>query len=129
MTELTTTQKSENAVEATHARPNLMPRCDVVETETAVHLIAEMPGVDEKGVAVRLADGVLTIAGSPRIADGTERGASPWTEFELGDYERRFQISDLIDPDGISASVANGLLRVELAKRAPRVRKIEVRVG
>ena len=60
MTKLTT--RDERAVATA---PTLTPRCDVVETESAVHLVAEMPGVDETGVSIELEDGVLTITGTP----------------------------------------------------------------
>lgn len=131
------------AVPETARSPKLTPRCDVVESESAVHLVAEMPGVDESGVRVQLEEGVLTITGTP--AKLAARGAAPesaseaqgsapaargvWSEFELGSYERRFRLSDAIDPDGIRATIANGLLTVELAKRAPRARTIEVTAG
>lgn len=147
MTNLTTpnTQNSgtpnPGAVAETARTPKLTPRCDIVESESAVHLLAEMPGVDKSGVSVQLEEGVLTITGTPaqlasqasEPASEAQRSSSAprgvWSEFELGSYERRFRLSDAIDPDGIRATIANGLLTVELAKRAPRARTIEVTAG
>ena len=137
MTKLTT--RDERAVATA---PTLTPRCDVVETESAVHLVAEMPGVDETGVSIELEDGVLTITGTPtaiadeapetEVTEGETAGSSArnvWSEFRLGPYERRFRLSETIDPDGIRATITNGLLTVGLAKRAPRARKIAVTAG
>lgn len=105
------------------------PRVDVREDEHAYYVEAEMPGVTEKSVDVKLEDGILTLLGrvEPRDYSGYQK---VYSEYEVGHYERAFRISDAIDAASIQASLANGLLRLTLPKReAVKPRRIDVRVA
>lgn len=110
-------QKTEN-VSATERIRNVktfVPRVDIFESKDSLFLVADMPGVDEKTVDIELEKNVLTIAGrveNGRIKDGTMM----YSEYEIGDYERVFTLSDEIDRDKIVATVKNGVLRLELPK-------------
>jgi len=110
-------QKTEN-VSATERIRNVktfVPRVDIYEDKDSLFLVADMPGVDEKTVDIELEKNVLTIAGrveNGRIKDGTLM----YSEYEIGDYERVFTLSDEIDRDKIVATVKNGVLRLELPK-------------
>jgi len=74
-----------------------------------------MPGVDEKTVDIELEKNVLTITG--RVENGQVKDAAlMYSEYEIGDYERVFTLSDQIDRDKIVATVKNGVLRLELPK-------------
>ena len=85
-----------------------------------------MPGVDEKSVNVDLANGVLTIEGAVVLDDYNEL-APVYTEYNVGNYLRRFSISTDVDVDGIKARTANGVLELELPKaEKARPRKITV---
>ncbi len=105
------------------------PRVDIRETENGYNLEVEMPGVDKDGIDVNLEDGVLTILGrvQPDNQDGFEKA---YAEYEVGNYERQFQISEIIDEEQIEASVKNGILTLELPKHAAaKPKRIEVKVG
>jgi len=92
-----------------------IPRVDIYETREALFLIAEMPGVDDKTVDVELEKNVLTISG--RVEDGKVKDYNlVFSEYEVGDYERTFTLSDEIDRDKIKATVKQGVLRLELPK-------------
>ena len=74
-----------------------------------------MPGVNEKTVDIELEKNVLTITG--RVENGQVKDAAMmYSEYEIGDYERVFTLSDQIDRDKIVATVKNGVLRLELPK-------------
>jgi len=110
-------QKTENitATERIRNVKTFVPRVDIYENKDALYLIADMPGVDEKTVDIELEKNLLTITGrveNGRIADATMM----YSEYEIGDYERVFTLSDEIDRDKIVASVKNGVLRLELPK-------------
>lgn len=110
-------QKTENfsATERIRNVKTFVPLVDIYENKDALFLIADMPGVDEKTVDIELEKNVLTIAG--RVENGRIPGATMmYSEYEIGDYERVFTLSDEIDREKIVASVKNGVLRLELPK-------------
>ncbi len=110
-------QKKEN-VSATERIRNVktfVPRVDIFENQDSLFLVADMPGVDEKTVDIELEKNVLTING--RVENGRVKDAAlMYSEYEIGDYERVFTLSDEIDRDKIVATVKNGVLRLELPK-------------
>jgi len=111
--------------ERTRARPVLTPRADILETEDGVHLIADMPGVDENNVDVTLEKNVLTITGNATLPE-VEGYRRVYSEFGEGDYQRVFQLSNEVDSAEIKATVKNGVLRLSVPKRKPSTRKIPV---
>jgi HSP20 family molecular chaperone IbpA len=113
--------------ERTTARKVFIPRVDICETRDAIVLLADMPGVDEKSIDVTLEKSVLTLLG--RVEPETHEGyRAAYVEYETGDYERAFTLSDEIDRDRIEASVKNGVLRLTLPKAEPvKLRKINVK--
>jgi HSP20 family molecular chaperone IbpA len=110
-------QKTEN-VSATERIRNVktfVPRVDIYENKDSLFLLADMPGVDEKTVDIELEKNILKITG--RVENGRiQDAAMMYSEFEIGDYERVFTLSDEIDRDKVVASVKNGVLRLELPK-------------
>lgn len=114
-----------DSVERTRERPVFAPRTDIYETEDAVVLVADMPGVDEKSLDVTLERSTLTITG--RTQDGVPEGYRlAYAEFERGDYQRSFALSAHADPNAIHASIKDGVLRVRVPKTKPALKKIPV---
>jgi HSP20 family protein len=113
--------------ERTRSRPVYAPRVDIVETPDALEILADMPGVTRESVEVTLEQRVLTISG--RAQASPPEGLAPlYLEYEPGDYERAFTLSDAIDPAGIEARVRDGVLHLRLPKAGPAKRqRIEVR--
>jgi HSP20 family molecular chaperone IbpA len=112
--------------ERTRDRPVYVPRVDIVETADALEILADMPGVTREGVEVTLEQRVLGIRGRTGVAP--PEGLAPLhLEYEPGDYERSFTLSDAVDPAGISARVRGGVLQLRLPKAGPaRLQRIEV---
>ncbi len=102
-----------------------MPASDIVETPEMIRLRADMPGVDEESVEVSLEKNVLTLRG--RVDSTLPEGYSlSRLEFEVGDFERSFRLSDEIDQEAIRASVRHGVLELEMPKKRPARQLIEV---
>jgi HSP20 family molecular chaperone IbpA len=120
-----TTVASETAVERTHERRVVQPRCDIWESEDAVTLVADMPGVDDTSLDVTLENNVLKIAGRTRF-EAPEGYSLRWAEFEPVDYERSFALSQRVDADKITASMKNGRLTVAVPKTQPAQKRIAV---
>ena len=113
--------------ERTRDRPVYVPRVDIVETADALEILADMPGVTKDGVEVTLEQRVLSIRG--RVDTSPPEGLAPlYLEYELGDYERAFTLSDAVDPAGIEARVQAGVLHLRLPKAGPaKLQRIEVK--
>ncbi|MCB9078579.1 MAG: Hsp20/alpha crystallin family protein [Anaerolineaceae bacterium] len=103
-----------------------VPRADIYETEEALVVLADMPGVDQNSLDITLEKNVLSIRGRVEIQNPDNYNLA-YAEYEVGDYERNFTLSDGIDTDNISASIKNGVLQINLPKSGPaKARKINV---
>ena len=113
--------------ERTRDRPVYVPRVDIVETEDALEVLADMPGVTRDSVAVTLEQRVLTIRGRAEVPP--PEGLAPlYLEYEPGDYERSFTLTDAVDPAGIEARVRSGVLQLRLPKAGPaKLQRIEIK--
>lgn len=116
-------------VERTGTRKVFVPRADIYETKDTVVIIADMAGVDEKSIDITLEKNVLTITGS--VEPMSIKGHSlAYAEYDTGDYQRAFTISNEVDRDKIEAKVKNGVLRVILHKAEQvKARKIAIKAA
>ena len=115
--------------EHTRDRKVFIPPVDIVESPDAIILTADMPGVDDKNVSVTLEKGVLSVLGEIEPASVKDRKLA-YAEYEIGDYELAFTLSDEIDQDRIEATVKNGILRLVLPKtETARARRIPVKTS
>jgi HSP20 family protein len=101
--------------ERTTARAVFRPRVDIIENDQSIVLLVDMPGVDENSTDITLEKNVLTIRGTVQTP-GPEGFRLAYAEYEIGDYERTFTMSEEIDQDKIDASVKDGVLRLTLPK-------------
>jgi len=104
--------------------PALMgwPNIELDETDKEVRVTAELPGLDQKDVAVELANGVLTISGEKKSE--TEDKERLFSERYYGRFERRIPVDD-VDQDKVAASFKNGVLSVSLPKSATAQQKVK----
>jgi HSP20 family protein len=103
-----------------------VPVTDIFETNAALMLALEMPGVDRENIDVKLESGVLTIEGT---IDFTKyEGMYPvYTEYNVGNYARTFELSSDIDQERISAELKDGVVMLTLPKaEKAKPRKIKV---
>lgn len=113
--------------ETTRTRPVYTPAADIYETESALVLVVELPGVLPDQLDVRLDKRVLTIAGHGGGARH-EGYSLALCEYQPGDFERVFTLSDMIDDSAIDAVMKDGVLRLTLPKAGP-AKTISVKVG
>ena len=118
-----------DGTERIQSRKIYVPLVDIVESEHALLLISDMPGVDDRGVDVTIEKNILTITGkvSGEVPEGYKLS---YEEYGVGDYERSFTLPNEIDRDGIQATIKDGLLRLTLPKVKQAVaRKVAVTAG
>jgi HSP20 family protein len=111
-----------------------MPAVDVSETDKAYEITAELPGLDEKNIEVKLANGVLSIKGEKQEEKEEKEKEKDYyrRERSFGSFERSFQVPDDVEEGKIAASFKNGILSVTLPKSAEaqkQAKKIKVRGG
>ena len=122
-------QQAQNPLETerTRNRKVYVPKVDIYETKDAMVLIADMPGVDNQSVDITLEKNVLTITGNVE-STSYEGKTLAYAEYDTGDYQRAFTISDEVDQDRIEAAVENGVLRLTLPKvEKAKIKKIAIK--
>lgn len=116
-----------NGAERTRSRRAYVPRVDIYETDNDIVLLADMPGVNENSIDINLEKNVLSINGSVEPDEPDNYGLA-YGEYEMGDYQRSFTLSNEIDQDKIEATVKNGVLRLCLPKAGPaQTKKIAIK--
>lgn len=108
----------------------LAPAIDLVEKDGGFEITAELPGMEEKSVEVKVAGNMLSIRGEKRESKEEKDKHYHLSERRYGSFQRSFQVPAGVDVDRIDASFSNGVLTVSLPKTPEAQRaekKIEVR--
>jgi len=104
-----------------------LPNTDIFETESALMVVMEMPGVRKEDIDITVEDDVLSVLG--RIDFSKYEKLQPvYTEYNIGNYRRTFTLAaSSVDEHKISADVKEGVLTLTLPK-AERIkpRKIQL---
>ena len=115
--ELTVREKQEVAKQEEKTTPGryYVPAADIFETEEALTLMLEMPGVAKNNVDVEIENDVLRV--EAKIDFSAYKDTEPvYTEYNVGHYARAFTLSDKIDRENISADLEDGVLTLTLPK-------------
>ena len=113
------------------ASGDLAPEVDVRETGDKFEIAAELPGMDEAAVEVKVRDGVLSIAGEKRMETKEDKADYHLSERTYGRFMRAFRLPETADEDKIVAEFAKGVLTVTVPKRQEAIRhekKIDVKM-
>jgi HSP20 family protein len=99
---------------------------DIYETDDALTVVMEIPGVEKKDVEVNIENDVLRVEG--RIDFAKYEGLEPlYTEYNVGHFARAFTLSSKIDQQQITAQLDDGVLTLTLKKAKEAMpRKITV---
>lgn len=107
----------------------LLPRVDVLEDETGITLLADLPGVPREQLELKVEGDTLLIEGT--MAQFTpERLEAVYAEVRLPRYRRAFTLSRELDTGRIEANLKDGVLNLRIPKQAhAQPRRIEVQVS
>lgn len=108
----------------------MMASLDVHEDDKSLTVEAELPGVDEKDLAVTLTNGILTIRGEKKQEREEKKENYYLNERSFGSFERSVRLPDTIDENKVEARFEKGVLKVTAAKRPEAVKaekKIEIK--
>ena len=103
-----------------------VPTTDIFETEDALTVVMEVPGVGRDAIDINVENDVLKI--EAKIDPSKYDGMEPlYTEYNVGHFARSFTLSNKIDQQQISAKLEDGVLTLTLKKAKEAVpRKISV---
>jgi len=110
----------------------VVPAVNITPTDKGYEITAELPGMEEKDVDVKLANGVLTITGEKRDEKEEKNKDYYVRERSFGSFERSFQLPEDVDTDKIGAGFKKGVLTVTLPKSEEAQtaeKKIEVKAS
>ncbi len=93
----------------------IAPLADIYETADEYFLVANMPGVTRENIKIKIEKGDLVIMGRVDYA-GLANRKYILKETEIGNYYRKFKVSDSVDENNIQATFDNGQLHVNLPK-------------
>lgn len=95
---------------------SLIPAIDVSETETAIQVRAELPGIDPADVDVNVSEDRLVISGEKKSTKTATGNGFTHREIRCGSFSRSIPLPESVDPTKVSAKYDKGMLTVELAK-------------
>jgi HSP20 family protein len=109
---------------------NFVPPVDIYEDEHNITVKTELPGVDPKDVDVRVENNTLTIKGERKFEKEEKEENFHRIERRYGTFVRSFTLPNTVDTENVKADYDNGVLKVQLAKRAEaKPKQIKVNIG
>jgi HSP20 family protein len=127
--EIEAREKEELETEGTRPGSVFRPDVDILEREDAFVIHADLPGIDQDSVDVRLDKGLLTLEAKGPV-DSESGGPILHQEFRVGGYYRQFRVSEKIDATGVTARMKDGVLELVLPKTAQhQPRRIDVQAA
>jgi HSP20 family protein len=107
---------------------NLVPNIEITETDKALEVSAEMPGLERDDVNISIDDDTLTIRGEKKVEQDQKDKNVQLSERVYGAFLRVLQLPPGIDPSTVEATMSNGVLKIVIPKPAkPEPKKIEVK--
>ncbi|HEV8482917.1 MAG TPA: Hsp20/alpha crystallin family protein [Blastocatellia bacterium] len=105
------------------------PACDIYETDKAIVLKVELPGIKKEEVSVSIENNLLTIHGERKFQEETKRENYYRVERNYGEFFRSFTLPNYIEPAKILAEFKEGLLILNLPKREEaKPKQVEIKV-
>lgn len=101
-----------------------MPAVDIAEKDKSFEITAELPGMDEKNIEIKLSNGNMIIKGEKKEDKEEKKKGYHLSERHYGSFERVFNLPDGVDTNKIEAHFSKGVLTVSLPKK-PEALKTE----
>ena len=107
----------------------MVPRVDVLEDETGITLLADLPGVPREQLELHVEGDTLQIEGTV-VPEPPDRLQPVYAEVRLGRYRRAFSLSRELDTSRIEANLKDGVLNLRIPKHShAQPRRVQVQVG
>jgi len=113
---------------APETRENWIPSVDILEKDGNLILRAELPGMTEKQIELKLEGNTLSLKGERKMENEDKKTNYHRVESFYGSFTRTFRLPDTVDSEKINAEYKNGVLTVTIAQK-PEVRPREIPVS
>jgi HSP20 family protein len=110
------------------SRESWVPSVDVLEKDGNLILRAELPGLTEKQIDLKVEGNMLTLKGERKMEKEDEKSNYHRIESSYGSFTRSFQLPETVDLDKINAEYKNGVLTITLPQK-PEVKPREIPVS
>src|SRR6266851_5516755 len=122
-----------DAFERTDGESNLTawaPAVDISENEHELVVKADLPGIEAKGLDIRVENNVLTIRGERKFEKKVDQDNYLRVERAYGSFARSFALANTVNSDAIKADYQNGVLTLTIPKREEaKPKQIKVNVN
>ena len=107
-----------------------MPKVNIYEDENEIEVTAELPGIAEKDIDIKVENNVLSLKGEKKIMKEKEYGTYHMVETSYGAFNRSFTLPGTVDQAKITANYENGILNIGLPKKEEtKPKSISVKIG
>lgn len=107
---------------------NFLPPVDIYEDDHSITVQAEIPGVTEKDLDIRMENNVLAISGERKLENEEKKENFQRIERQYGRFTRSFTLPTAVDSDSVHAEFENGVLKIHIPKREEAKPK-QIRIG
>lgn len=101
-----------------------IPAAEIEETDDAVHLKLEVPGLESKDINVEATPDSVLISGERKSEIKTEEGGVTRSEFRYGRFQREIPLPCQVQNDKVQAEYKNGILRLTMPKAESEKQKV-----
>ncbi len=108
-------------------KENWVPSVDILEKEGNIVLRAELPGMTEKEIELKIEGDTLILKGERKMESEDKKSNYHRIERSYGSFTRSFRLPDTVDSEKINADYKNGVLTITLPKK-PEVKPREIPV-
>jgi len=106
------------------------PTIDVEEDDKSIHVKAEIPGIDEKDLDVKIEDNILTLSGEKKEERKEEKKNYIFSERKFGSFSRSISLPEGIKTEKINATFKKGILNIDIPKdETKEAKKIAIKVN
>ena len=110
-----------------NAQQSFRPAVDILESDDAFEVRAEVPGMRAEDIHLDVEKNVLTLRGERQLEETSEGTDYRRVERSYGTFTRSFSLPETVDDEAIEAKLTDGVLTVRLPKKeAPTARRIQV---
>ena len=105
------------------------PAVDIYETDKEIIMKAELPGMQEKDIQIKVEDNILVVAGERQMEKEVKEENYHRIERSYGSFSRSFTLPQTVDRDQIKAAYKDGVLKVTLPKKEEvKPKKVEIKL-